>query len=112
MCLKFLTLKPLHAPHMVHAHLSIREPELYVPSSALRNAQVITSLLAYEEPDFVALSGDMVSGFGWDGRKGWFEERYSPFLTACLRDAKGIYLPAEAALARTACQVSLLASAC
>lgn len=27
----------------------------------------------------MALSGDMVSGFGWDGRKGWFEERCGPF---------------------------------
>ena len=41
--------------------------------------QVIASLLEYEKPDFVALSGDMVSGFAWDGRKGWFEERCSPF---------------------------------
>ena len=29
-------------------------------------------------PDFVALSGDMVSGFAWDGRQGWFEERCMP----------------------------------
>ena len=42
--------------------------------------QVIASLLEYEKPDFVALSGDMVSGFAWDGRKGWFEDRCSPFL--------------------------------
>ncbi len=37
--------------------------------------QVIASVLEFEKPDFVALSGDMVSGFAWDGRKGWFEER-------------------------------------
>lgn len=40
--------------------------------------QVIASVLEYEKPDFVALSGDMVSGFAWDGRKGWFEERWGP----------------------------------
>ena len=46
---------------------------------AYASQQVIASLLEYEKPDFVALSGDMVSGFAWDGRKGWFEERCSPF---------------------------------
>ncbi len=79
MWLKAIMPRPLCASHMMHAHLSKGGPKPYVPNSALQNVQVITSLLAYEEPDFVALSGDMVSGFGWDGRKGWFEERYSPF---------------------------------
>jgi predicted MPP superfamily phosphohydrolase len=37
--------------------------------------QVVASLLAYEKPDLVVLSGDMVSGFVWDGKPGWFETR-------------------------------------
>ena len=34
----------------------------------------------------MALSGDMVSGFMWDGRKGWFAERCNSLLTAFTGD--------------------------
>ena len=45
-----------------------------------RCSQVITSLLAHEKPDLAVLSGDMVSGFMWDGTPGWFEKRHVPEL--------------------------------
>lgn len=33
-------------------------------------------MLSLEQPDLVILSGDMVSGFAWDGRQGWFESHW------------------------------------
>lgn len=39
------------------------------------HVQVIANLLSYEQPDLAVLSGDMVSGFAWDGTNGWFEKR-------------------------------------
>ena len=39
-------------------------------------SQVITNLLEIEKPDLAVLSGDMVSGFMWDGTPGWFEKRH------------------------------------
>ena len=41
-------------------------------------AQVVESILALERPDLAVLSGDMVSGFMWDTKPGWFEKRYEP----------------------------------
>jgi pre-mRNA-splicing factor SYF1 len=35
--------------------------------------QVQSTVLQAEKPDFVAFSGDQVSGFAWDGQPGWFE---------------------------------------
>ena len=55
--------------------LSQKPRRLRMLRTILILSQVIASVLEYEKPDFVALSGDMVSGFAWDGRKGWFEER-------------------------------------
>ena len=40
--------------------------------------QVIEGILALERPDLAVLSGDMVSGFMWDSKPGWFEKRLLP----------------------------------
>ena len=32
-----------------------------------------------EHPDFVAFTGDMVTGYNWDGTKGWFERIWKLF---------------------------------
>ena len=40
--------------------------------------QVIEGILALERPDLAVLSGDMVSGFMWDSKPGWFEKRLPP----------------------------------
>ena len=32
-----------------------------------------------ERPDFVAFTGDMVTGYNWDGTQGWFERQWKVF---------------------------------
>lgn len=34
-------------------------------------------ILAKEQPDLVILTGDQVSGYAWDGRKGWFAKQWT-----------------------------------
>ncbi|KAL2913598.1 hypothetical protein HK105_206900 [Polyrhizophydium stewartii] len=42
------------------------------------NAEVSRKLLAFEQPDFVVLSGDMVSGYAWDGREqDWYQRMHA-----------------------------------
>ncbi len=38
--------------------------------------QVQTKILQAEKPGLVVFSGDMVSGFAWDGSSGWFELKW------------------------------------
>ena len=42
--------------------------------------QVQTTVLRSERPNLVVFSGDMVSGFAWDGSAGWFEHRWQQLL--------------------------------
>ncbi|KAL4419342.1 hypothetical protein ABPG75_005873 [Micractinium tetrahymenae] len=46
----------------------------------LRTDQVQSAVLAAEQPDLAAFSGDQVSGFAWDGSPRWFEERWRQLL--------------------------------
>lgn len=41
-------------------------------------------MLAAERPDLVAMSGDQVSGFAWNGGAAWFEERWRQLLQPSL----------------------------
>lgn len=41
-----------------------------------RTQEVQRAVLEAEKPDLVVLSGDMVSGYAWDRRNGWFEKRW------------------------------------
>ncbi|KAL4420875.1 hypothetical protein ABPG77_002834 [Micractinium sp. CCAP 211/92] len=50
----------------------------------LRTDKVQEAVLAAEQPDLVALSGDQVSGFAWDGKAAWFEERWRQMLQPTL----------------------------
>ena len=34
--------------------------------------ELMKKLIDFEKPDLVALTGDMVSGYGWDGSQGWY----------------------------------------
>ncbi|CAL8463973.1 g3508 [Coccomyxa elongata] len=48
----------------------------HFPETDEHTDKVIANLLSYEQPDLAVLSGDMVSGFAWDGTNGWFEKRF------------------------------------
>ncbi|KAK9918079.1 hypothetical protein WJX75_001042 [Coccomyxa subellipsoidea] len=48
----------------------------HFPETDQHTDKVIANLLSYERPDLAVLSGDMVSGFAWDGTMGWFEKRW------------------------------------
>lgn len=42
-------------------------------------------LLTLEQPDFVAVTGDCVSGYAWDGKtQGWYKEQYLQFTRAMI----------------------------
>ena len=36
----------------------------------------LDTVFAHEDPDFVAFTGDMVTGYNWDGSQGWFEKQW------------------------------------
>lgn len=36
----------------------------------------IRTIMSMENPDFVAFSGDMVSGYNWDGSEGWLRRQW------------------------------------
>ncbi len=42
----------------------------------MRPVQAQAAILQAEQPDLVVLSGDMVSGFAWDGSPRWYERRW------------------------------------
>ena len=37
----------------------------------------LDTVFAHEDPDFVAFTGDMVTGYNWDGTEGWFEKQWN-----------------------------------
>lgn len=39
----------------------------------------LETVLAHENPDFVAFTGDMVTGYNWDGKQGWFKKQWLKF---------------------------------
>ena len=39
----------------------------------------LETVLARESPDFVAFTGDMVTGYNWDGKPGWFKKQWLKF---------------------------------
>ena len=53
--------------------------------------QVQEAVLAAESPDLAVFSGDMVSGYAWDGKPGWYAARWrqltAPALAAGVRYA-------------------------
>lgn len=46
------------------------------PAITPPSPQVQEAVLAAEHPDLVVFSGDMVSGYAWDGRPGWYAARW------------------------------------
>ncbi|CDW79475.1 ser thr phosphatase family superfamily protein [Stylonychia lemnae] len=42
--------------------------------------ELMKKIMDYEKADLVVVSGDMVSGYAWDGSKGWYEHHYRQFL--------------------------------
>ncbi len=48
-----------------------------------QNYQLVKKLIEWEKPDFVAVTGDVVSGYAWDGHtQGWYKENYEVFMKA------------------------------
>ena len=48
-----------------------------------QNYQLVKNLIEWEKPDFVAVTGDVVSGYAWDGlTQGWYKENYELFMKA------------------------------
>ena len=45
-------------------------------SDASLTVQVQTTVIGQESPSLVVFSGDMVSGYGWNGRAGWYSRRW------------------------------------
>lgn len=39
----------------------------------------LKTVLDMEKPDFVVFTGDMVTGYSWDGSEGWFERQWKEF---------------------------------
>lgn len=50
------------------------------------NSSIVQStILAAEEPDIVILTGDMVSGYAWNGSHGWFAKRWQQLTTPMIK---------------------------
>ena len=41
----------------------------------------LNTVLKNEVPDFVAFTGDMVTGYNWDKKPGWFKKQWKKFTT-------------------------------
>lgn len=41
----------------------------------------LNTVLKNEDPDFVAFTGDMVTGYNWDKKPGWFKKQWKKFTT-------------------------------
>lgn len=41
-----------------------------------KTLSVIETVLELEKPDLVVLTGDLVSGYMWDGTQDWFKDRW------------------------------------
>eukprot|EP00358_Blepharisma_japonicum_P006876 CAMPEP_0202942298 /NCGR_PEP_ID=MMETSP1395-20130829/2454_1 /ASSEMBLY_ACC=CAM_ASM_000871 /TAXON_ID=5961 /ORGANISM="Blepharisma japonicum, Strain Stock R1072" /LENGTH=288 /DNA_ID=CAMNT_0049638353 /DNA_START=152 /DNA_END=1018 /DNA_ORIENTATION=+ len=39
---------------------------------------MVTNFLQWEKPDFVAFTGDLITGYLWNGTADWFYDRWSP----------------------------------
>ena len=39
----------------------------------------LKTVLDQEKPDFVVFTGDMVTGYNWDKRQGWFKRQWLKF---------------------------------
>lgn len=39
---------------------------------------MVTNFLTWEKPDFVAFTGDLLTGYLWNGTADWFYDRWSP----------------------------------
>ncbi|KAK8793460.1 hypothetical protein WA158_004819 [Blastocystis sp. Blastoise] len=49
--------------------------------------QIMRTILKTENPDFVAFTGDMVAGYGWDKQPGWYEKKWNAF-TSILNETR------------------------
>ena len=46
---------------------------------------MIKSILEIEKPDFIAVTGDVISGFAWDTKKRpWYSTKYKAFTKAMI----------------------------
>lgn len=49
-----------------------------------QTVKLMEKMLDIEQPDLVVLTGDMVSGYAWDGTRGWYFKHWakwtSPFM--------------------------------
>mmetsp|Transcript_23802 Transcript_23802/g.42103 ORF Transcript_23802/g.42103 Transcript_23802/m.42103 type:complete len:373 (-) Transcript_23802:1496-2614(-) len=46
----------------------------------LRNNLLVADLLDWEKPDLVVITGDLVSGYRWQGQDHWFESLHAKFV--------------------------------
>ena len=46
----------------------------------------LRAVIGMERPDFVAFTGDMVTGYNWDGTQGWFEREWRVFTKVVTED--------------------------
>ncbi|KAK8803874.1 hypothetical protein WA158_001568 [Blastocystis sp. Blastoise] len=45
--------------------------------------QIMRTIIGVEKPDFIAFTGDMVAGYGWDKQPGWYEKKWNAFTAIC-----------------------------
>lgn len=48
----------------------------------LQNNLLVSDLLDWEKPDLVVVTGDLVSGYRWQGQEKWFESLHAKFVQA------------------------------
>lgn len=70
-----------YQPSWASPHAPCLQPQLVILASL---PQVQQAVLAAEQPDLAALTGDQVSGFAWDGSDAWLEERWRQLLQPTL----------------------------
>lgn len=47
----------------------------------LESQRLVREILDLEQPDFVAVTGDIVSSFVWNGEENWFAGQYDKFFS-------------------------------
>lgn len=55
----------------------------------LKSQNVVRQLLELEKPDFVAITGDVVSSFVWTNQEDWFEAQYGKLMS--ILDEQGVH---------------------